>query len=177
RIVVAIDLVTQVKDFASGQRGYSMANNYEIASNLQNAIAKTHNVCFLNTVQFNRDADSVDLQEIADLKKTRPSLNNIKNGHAIAERSRVVLSTWRPYYYATRYLTHLDEVAMMEDVMYVQVLKQSQGDVGMDLPYKFNGACGEILPTYDESLTNNLIGASEAQHSVLDGSGMEGMSF
>lgn len=168
RIIVGIDLVTQLKDFATGQRGYSLANNYELAVNLQHAISKTHNICFLNAVQFNRDADSVDLQEISDLRKTRPSLNNIKNSHAIAERSRVVLSTWRPYYYATRYLTHLeDELDTMEDIMYVQVLKQSQGEVGMDLSYKFNGSHGEIVPTFDESTANTMLGAARTQNSAL----------
>ncbi len=161
RIIVGIDLVTQLKDFASGIKGYSMANNYEVAVNLQNAIAKSQNVCFLDIVQFNREADTVDLQEFADLRRTRPTLNNIKNSAAIAERSRVVLSAWRPYYYAQRYLQHLEEVQSMDDIMYVTVLKQSQGEVGQELPYKFNGAYGEVLPTYDASLSHNLLNAEE----------------
>ena len=168
RVVVGIDLVTMLKDYTSGSnKGYSMAGNYEVAANVQNAIAKLQNVCFINTVQYNRDADNVPIETFQDLQRTRPSLNNIKNGAAIGERSRVVLSIWRPYYYATRYLPDLEETRNMEDIMYVQVLKQNQGDVGMQLAYRFNGSHGEVLPTRDENL-NAELGITSEEAGLLD---------
>jgi len=169
RIIVGIDLVTMVKDFMQGQKGYSLANNYEAAANQQNAIAKMQNVCFIDTAQFNRNADTVDIQEVADLRKTRPTLNDVKNSAALGERARAVLSVWRPYYYALRYLPGTEETEAMEDIMYAQVLKQNQGEVGQELAYRFHGEYGEILPVYDESLgSNNLIGESDVDPSATD---------
>lgn len=145
-IVVAVDLITQVRDFSEGRNGYSMAANYEIAVNYLNIIAKAQNVCFLATAQVNRDADNVPIVEVADVQRTRPTLNTVKNSHALAERSRAVLGLWRPRYYLDRYLPDDPMTPLTEDILEVTVLKQSQGAVGQRLNYTFHGETASIVP-------------------------------
>lgn len=155
RVIVMPDLITQIKDFSTGNRGYSMANNYEMAVNAMNVYVKLQNVCLIGSAQFNRNADTVDIQGPEDIRKTRPTLNDIKNSAALGERSRVVLSAWRPKYYMERYLPDMEETHTAEDLMYIQVLKQSQGAVGKQLVYAFEGAVAKIIPTTDSSLDDD----------------------
>ena len=153
RIVMFVDLLTQVRDFATGPKGYSMAGSYEVAVNATNVLAKVHNLCIVATVQYNREVDSFRIDSFEDLQATRPhTINAIKNSHAIAERSRVVLSTWRPKYYADRYLPDAPETETMDDIMEVTVLKQSQGSVGARLNYLFEGSMTKLTPTAEGAL-------------------------
>jgi replicative DNA helicase len=145
-VIVAVDLITQVQDFSEGRHNYSMANNYEIAVNFLNVIAKSQNVCFLATAQLNRDADNIAIDDPSDVSKTRPTLNTVKNSHALAERSRVVLGLWRPKYYLERYLPDDPVTEVTDDVLEVTVLKQSQGPVGQRLNYLFKGNTATIVP-------------------------------
>lgn len=145
-VVIIVDLITQVQDFASGNSGYSMASNYEIAVNHLNVIAKAQNACFICTAQVNREADSMTIEVAEDIQKTRPGLNHVKNSHALAERSRAVLALWRPKYYMDRYLPDDPTTDIMEDLLEVTVLKQTQGKVGTRLSYIFKGDTSTIIP-------------------------------
>lgn len=146
--VIAIDLLTQLKDFMESSPGMNLAQSMERAMNKLNIIAKKENVHFIAVVQFNRDADNLKVTEIKDIDMLRPSLNNIKNAQAIAERSRAVLGIFRPKYYADRYLPDDPEVEYMEDIMEVQVLKQSNGGTPR-LLYDFDGEVFQVTP-YEE---------------------------
>lgn len=140
-VCVIIDLVTMIKEFidVKGSGAGTLANTIEMSVNMLNAIAKLENVCFINVVQFGRSADSARIESLDELHKLRPTLNAIKNSHAIAERSRVVLSVFRPRYYAQRLFPEHPELEFMQDEMQIQILKQSQGDVGQIGRYLFNG--------------------------------------
>lgn len=150
-VLVAIDLVTQLQDFTKLSSGMNLANTYEMAMNKQNIIAKAQSCHFIDVVQFNREADNVRISEFKDLSDPalRPMLNNIKNAQAIAERSRAVLGLFRPKYYADRYLSEDPQVAYMQDVLEVQVLKQSNG-VTPKLKYLYEGEVFRVSPFIEE---------------------------
>jgi replicative DNA helicase len=154
--IIAIDLLSQVKDFMSTRSGKSVANAYEEAMNTLNALAKSENVHVIGVVQFGREADNYRISTIEDLDIMRPTLNNIKNSHAIAERSRVVLSAFRKKYYADRYLTHIPEAAEIPDIMEIQVLKNSSGTVGNIIKYMFEGTFFRLTPILDESVEERI---------------------
>ena len=148
--VIAIDLVTQLREFMHPQGGQSVANSMEQAMNDLNALAKEQNVHFITVVQFNRDADNYKIMCLEDLDMLRPGLNNIKNSHAIAERSRVVLSLFRKRYYIDRYLQHIPEAQDVPDLMEAVILKNSSGPVGEIFKYLFRGETFECMPLTEE---------------------------
>lgn len=147
---VFIDLVTMVKEFSSLDRGSSLANQIEFSINRLNAIAKSENVCFVCIVQMNRETDKEKVESIEDLDKYRPTLSQIKNSNALGERARVVLSVFRPKYYAERLFPDDPTTKEMSDVMQIQVLKQSQGSVGMVGKYQFDGPVFKIMPLVEK---------------------------
>lgn len=149
RCVVFIDLVTQVKEFVTLNQGKTMATAIELACNRLNEVAKSENVCIVALAQVGRNADSVKLSKLEDLEKLRPNLNDIKNSNALAERSRVVISIFRPKYYSDRYLSHIEEADYIEDFIEVQILKQTQGNITAPHKYLFNAPCMKILPVVD----------------------------
>ncbi len=153
-VIVAIDLVTQLQDFTRTGSGMNLANAYEMAMNKENVIAKAQNCHFINVVQFSRNADNFKLSEFADLDNPalRPNLNDIKNAGAIAERSRAVLGLFRPKYYADRYLPDDENLEYMEDILEVQVLKQSNGSTPR-LKYLYEGEIFRINPFEEKELT------------------------
>ena len=150
--IVAIDLITQVTDFMHGKSGHSVANAMETAMNDLNALAKEQNVHIIAVVQFNRGADNYKVLCLEDLELLRPSLNNIKNSAAIAERSRVVLSLFRKKYYSDRYLQHIPEAAELEDILEVNILKNSSGPVGHTIKYLFDGEHFRTVPIQDDQV-------------------------
>jgi len=145
-LILAIDLVTQLSDFMSASNKMSVAGSMELAMNELNAMAKEMNAHIIAVAQFNRDADNYKVATIEDLDILRPSLNNIKNSAAIAERSRVVLGLFRKKFYADRYLQDLEEAELMEDILEVNILKNSSGAVGNRLNYLFEGEFFKITP-------------------------------
>ena len=149
RCVIFIDLVTQVQEFVQLSKTKTMATAIELACNQLNEIAKSENICVVALAQIGRNADSMKLVKQEDLEKLRPSLNDIKNSNALAERSRVVISIFRPKYYADRYLSHLEDVAYMNDYIDAQVLKQTQGNITKPHSYLFKAECMKILPIID----------------------------
>lgn len=149
--VVAIDLVTQLKEFTKVTGGMNLANAIEVAMNQLNAIAKSENVHFLLVAQFGRDADKMKITDMEDLVMLRPSLNDVKNSNAIGERCRAVLGIFRAKYYADRYLQDDEKTAYMDDIMEVNVLKQNNGMVGR-MKYLYDGQIFRVTPilTNDE---------------------------
>jgi replicative DNA helicase len=148
--IVIIDLLTMVKEFQETAGGLNLANAIESGMNKVNAIAKEENVCILGVVQFNRQADSLKVNSIDELEMLRPQINHIKNAHALAERSRVVISAFRPKYYAVRMLPDSPEVEDMEDIMECQIIKNSQGQVGQIMRYLFEGDVFRLTPIEKE---------------------------
>lgn len=152
--IVYIDLFTMLKEF-SGED----ARGYEDGINRQHYIAQRNNVHFFNVVQANRSADSARVASIDSISNLRPSLNTIKNSHAIAERSRVVISAFRKKYYAERLFPEAtDELRVMDDLLEIQLLKQSQGKVGHMVKYLFDGPKFTLTPyveVFDEDFVTN----------------------
>jgi replicative DNA helicase len=152
--VVAIDLVTQLKDFMAMNGGSSVANAMERGMNELNALAKEQGVHIIAVVQFNREAENVKVQTIEDLDLLRPTLANIKNSAALGERSRVVISLFRKKFYSDRYLTHIPESATIIDIAEITILKNSSGPVGKTFKYLFEGEVFSMTPfVEDEEVT------------------------
>lgn len=143
---VAIDLLTQMKNFMNASSGSSTATAMEIGMNKLNALAKEENVHILGVVQFKRDSDSMKIHDIDQIDMLRPTLTDIKNSGAIAERSRVVLSVFRKKYYAERYLQNDEDAQNLPDVMEVQVLKNSSGESGRIFQYMFDTDYFKLQP-------------------------------
>lgn len=144
--IVFIDLVTQLQDFVSLKGNASLANVIEMAVNKESAISKTENVCFVNVAQLNRETDSAKVSSVEGIEAYRPTLTQIKNSNAIGERSRTVLSVFRPKYYADRLFPNDETLEYMEDILEVQILKQSQGPAGPVGKYLFEGECMSLKP-------------------------------
>lgn len=145
-VIVFIDLITQVKDFTNLKTGGTLANTIEMGINKESAISKTENCCMVNVVQLNRETDGAKIDSIEEIESFRPSLTQIKNSNALGERSRTVLAVFRPKYYATRLFPNDEAVDYMEDIMEIQVLKQSQGSVGQRGKYLFEGETVSLKP-------------------------------
>ena len=145
-LVVYVDLITQVQEFMDikSSRG-NLPTAIEMAVNQLNAMAKKENVCFVCFAQMNREADSTKVEEIADLDKLRPTLNNVKNSNALGERARTVVSVFRTKYYASRYLPDDPETQGMPDILEIQILKQNMGVVGVRGKYLFTGPTFSLM--------------------------------
>lgn len=147
--IIAVDLITQLKEFFSSKGNTTVANSMELAMNALNALAKEMNVHIIAVVQFNREADNYKLTSVDDLELLRPTLNNIKNSAAIAERSRVVISLFRKKFYADRYLVGVNGADQIPDIMELTVLKNSSGPVGCTKYYAFEGSTFRVTPMLD----------------------------
>lgn len=150
--IIAVDLITQLKDFFSSKGNTTVANSMELAMNALNALAKEMHVHIIAVVQFNREADNYKLTSVDDLDLLRPTLNNIKNSAAIAERSRVVLSLFRKKFYADRYLVGVNGADAIPDIMELTVLKNSSGPVGCTKYYAFEGSNFRVTPMLDTDM-------------------------
>jgi replicative DNA helicase len=130
-LIVFIDLATMMREF-SGED----PRGYERGMDGLSRMAKRLRVHFVLLVQANQK--SLEAHRPATLNGLsifRPSLANIKNSGGIAERSRTVLSVFREKYYATRFFPDDEDVESLDDVVEIQVLKQSNGNVGRKLSY------------------------------------------
>ena len=152
--VVAVDLITQMKNFMNAKNGSSTANMMEIGMNELNALAKEENVHIIAVAQFKRDSDNAKIRSVEEIDYLRPGLGDIKNSGALAERSRVVLSIFRPKYYADRYLSGTAEAEDMQDIMEVQVLKNSNGgSAGKIMKYTFDSSHFRLFPIVEEEVS------------------------
>jgi replicative DNA helicase len=130
-LIVFIDLATMMREF-SGED----PRGYERGMDGLSRMAKRLRIHFVLLVQANQK--SLEAHRPATLNGLsifRPSLANIKNSGGIAERSRTVLSVFREKYYATRFFPDDEDVANLDDVVEIQVLKQSNGNVGRKINY------------------------------------------
>jgi replicative DNA helicase len=146
-LIVFIDLATMMKEF-SGQD----PRGYERGMDKLNRMTKSLHSHFVLLVQANQK--SLEAHRPATLNGLsifRPSLTNIKNSSGIAERSRTVLSVFREKYYATRFFPDDEGVASLDDIVEVQVLKQSNGGVGRRLNYLHIEGQFLLLPIEDTS--------------------------
>ena len=131
---VTVDLLSMVKDFAKDITAGAIEENM----NSLHEFCRTERIHMNGVVQANRAIDSEKPGNFDDLEKMRPSLSNIKNSGAWAERSRVVIGLFRKKLYATRYFADNPETIVMPDVMEAIILKQNQGPLA-NLKYLFDG--------------------------------------
>ncbi len=143
--VIIIDLLTMLKEFTETRPGLNFAQSIEVSMNQLNALAKELNVHFIGTVQFGRKADSVKIMDYDDIQHCRPSLNDLKNSNALAERARYTIGLFRAKHYADRYLSNNDETQKMEDLIEFMVLKQNEGPVG-SFSYLFDPETFTVVP-------------------------------
>jgi hypothetical protein len=87
---------------------------------------------------------------IEGLHVFRPTLADIKNSGAIAERSRQVLGVYREHYYAAKFFPDDPLVREEDDVMEVSVLKCSNSEVGRRLKYLYDGSCFRLYALPDD---------------------------
>lgn len=145
-MVVFVDLGTMMEDFSEGTpTAYEQGMN-----NLHQMVKRTgvHLVFIVqavNKVIENHKPASVDSVDVF-----RPTIASIKNSGAIAERSRQVLSVFRPHYYNTKFFPDDPLVKEEDDVMEVQVLKASNGEIGQIIRYLYDGPLFRIYPIPDD---------------------------
>ena len=153
--IVVIDLVTMVQDFASVSNGVSLANQIEFAINKLNAIAKTCGIHYIGIAQLNRKVEEDKVRDPEDIPKLRPNRAAIKNSNALLERCRYVISLFRPKYFADTYLSveEFPEIAEMEDIIEVGVMKQNNGMTGR-AECKFDGETFTVAPIENPDLDN-----------------------
>jgi replicative DNA helicase len=148
--LVAIDLLTQMKGFMSTKNGMNTATGMEMAMNELNALAKSENVHIIGVAQFNRESDNVKIRDLQDIEECRPNIASVKGSSSMVERARVCLGIFRKYYYISRYLSNDEEAMAQDDVMEVQVLKNSNGPSGKTFRYMFDGDHFKLIPLADE---------------------------
>lgn len=129
-IIVVIDLISMVKDFTTTKNGLNLAASMEFAINKMNAIAKELGIHWIGVAQLNRSVESEKIVDIDDIYKYRPNRNALKNSNALTERSRYLISLFRPKYYAEMYLPDDPATNEMTDIVEIGLLKQSNGCVG-----------------------------------------------
>ena len=144
-LIATIDLFTMMSDV--GQR----ADEIEQAMNQLHSIVKRTGIHALIVVQANRSADSANVPTIEQIHNLRPSLNHIKNASAMAERSRLVIGAFRPKYYASRLFPESEDLELMDDVLELQILKQSSGQVGQIVRYIYDAECFRVYPYISEN--------------------------
>lgn len=140
-LLATVDLLTMFKDFSQGEN--TPAYKYESNMNMIHEINKSENIHTFAVVQANRDADMAKVKEWDDLEKLKPSLNNVKNSGAIAERSRIVMSAFRKMHYASQYLPDDERIETEPDIMEINILKQNMGPLA-HLKYLFDSDTGRI---------------------------------
>lgn len=147
--MVIIDLVSCLTDYMNGARGGSTASSIELCMNKIEDIAKAENVHIVVIAQLNRQSDSGNIFSESDIEKLRPSLGDIKNSGAIAEKSTTVLALFRGKYYFDRYLNGSSTTKYDKDVLDVTILKDRDAPAGTRFEYIFDGSRYLLTPIYD----------------------------
>jgi replicative DNA helicase len=141
-MVVFADLATMLEDF---REGTPIA--YEQSMNSLHQMAKRTGVHLVLVVQATQKSlENKRPVTIEGLKVFRPTLADIKNSGAIAERSRQVLGVYREHYYAAKFFPEDPLVQEEDDVLEVSVLKCSNSEVGRRLKYLYAGAMFRLFP-------------------------------
>lgn len=133
-LICTIDLLTMVREFSTD----ISATKIEEYVNELHRIARRQNVHIVNVVQANT-SNNYKPNSVDDIYGCRPNLKNVKNSKAFGERSRIVLSIFRPKVYAETFFgKEHPEVEIMDDTLEVRIEKQSQGKRA-NLRYLFTG--------------------------------------
>lgn len=127
--IVIIDLISMMPDFTKSMSGANFAQGIEVAINRLSAVAKTLGVHILGVLQLGKSSEPERaINDIKDIMNYRPTKAQIKNAHAWTERSRYVLTTFRPKYYAEASLPE-EIVDEMQDIMDISVVKQNNSEL------------------------------------------------
>lgn len=144
-MVVTIDLLTMVRDFNKKFSGSSIANTYEDAMNELHYLSKRTNCHIVGVVQGRRPSERIRVSSVDQLYRFRPTIEELKNSGALAERSRVVLGAFRLKHFARQYLPDDPETEIIDDVMEVSVIKQNSGTLGR-AEYFFDPSRYTLIP-------------------------------
>lgn len=150
--LIAIDLLSGMKGFMNANNGSSTANTIEVNMNRLEELAKEENVHILGVVQLNRQSDNSKINHVEQINALRPSLGDVKNSAAYAEKATTLLSLFRPKYYADRYCKSDPASETMEDILEVQVLKDRNAQSGKIFKYIFDGKFFKLLPLMDDEV-------------------------
>lgn len=148
--LVTIDLLSGLKSFMAGQNGASTASSIEMHMNELEALAKEENVHIIGIVQLNRQSDNAKISHVEQINGLRPTLGDVKNSAAYAEKATTLLALFRPKYYADRYCKNDPATQAMEDILEVQVLKDRNSPSGEIFKYMFDGKFFKLLPLMEE---------------------------
>ena len=129
-LVAFIDLWSMLKDVSGRDPG-----DYEEGMNKSLEVAKRQHVHLINIIQMKRPDSGFRPTTLESLQRLRPTRNSIKNSSAIAERCRNIFGVFREKYYADEYFHDDPEVQSLDDIVEIQNLKQSQGDIGGMIRY------------------------------------------
>ena len=138
-MIVTIDLASMLTDFGKSPQ------DIESSMNRIHIIARRQNVHFILVFQANRDTDNYKVNSIDDIEKLRPNKNSVKNSGAIAERSRVLLGTFRKKHYAELFFPGDPIIDTIDDITEILIMKQNVGIVGT-LLYKFFPKITQFIP-------------------------------
>ena len=148
--IVAIDLLSGMKGFMVSSGGASTASTIEVNMNRLEELALEENVHIIGVVQINRSSDSYKISHVEQINGLRPTLNDVKNSGAYAEKATTLLALFRPKYYADRYCKEDPATATMQDVLEVQVLKDRNAQAGEIFKYMFDGKFFRLLPLFED---------------------------
>jgi replicative DNA helicase len=152
-MVVFVDLATMMEDFGDGT-----PIAYEQAMNSLHQMTKRTEVHLVLVVQATQKSlESKRPTTIEGLGVFRPTLADIKNSGAIAERSRQVLGVYREHYYAVKFFPDDPLVQEESDVMEVQSLKVSNGAVGTVCKYLYDSFCFRLYPVPEDYVPQTAI--------------------
>ena len=134
-MIVTIDLFTMIKDTKGNNNKAVLISD---ALDLQHEIAKRTNVHFINVVQKKRASQKINLKSIEDIKKLRPSIEEIKESSTFHERSRIILGLFRPLHVAKIYLPNDPRIEIMDDILECILLKYNMGETGKIVEYFYD---------------------------------------
>ena len=144
-LVCSIDLWTMLHGVGS------KATDIEDAVNRTSEIAKRQNVHLINVVQANREADKKTVPSIEAIDNLRiKTVNAIKNSGAIGERSRAVLSVFRPKHYAESLFPDDPQLEYMDDVFEVSLVKANNAQIGGRVKYLYDAECFRLCPFIED---------------------------
>ena len=149
---LAIDLLSGMKGFMTANNGASTANTIEVNMNKLEDLAKEENIHILGVVQLNRESDKTKISHVEQIDNLRPSLGDVKNSAAYAEKATTLITLFRPKYYADRYCKSDPATETMEDIMEAQILKDRNAQAGKIFKYLFDGKYFKLLPLLDEEV-------------------------
>lgn len=149
--LVAIDLLSGMKNFmVSNNNSISTASNIEVNMNKLEELAKEENIHIMGVVQINRQSDNIKISHVEEIEKLRPTIGDLKNSGAYAEKSSTLLCIFRSAFYAKRYCQNDPATETMDDILEVQILKDRNAQAGKILKYMFDGKYFKLVPLVDE---------------------------